>query len=101
MCMMAGGVLERLLDLATEVVQPDAYRGVVGNLAGSGQSERHRIRLIRADRYGGAHLAWVVPVAEHQDIVLGPLPRCGERRGRKSTRLNSSHVASSYAVSCS
>src|SRR5206468_10577513 len=57
----------------------------------------------------GGRCSWPRNIAGWKDDLIGPalryraeyaLPRLGEKRDRKSTRLNSSHDQISYAVFC-
>src|SRR5262245_64480575 len=61
--------------------------------------------LFRSGRVAGGGLVVLVPQvldpAEHRNpLVHTPLAAHAERRDRKSTRLNSSHLGISYAVFC-
>src|SRR5690606_39291412 len=54
----------------------------------------------RCDRRRGLHHPSSPPRAARRGARPCPLPRGGQGRDRKSTRLNSSHVKISYAVFC-
>src|SRR5690625_5910817 len=68
----------------------------VGQLGRIGLHRLARVVLLRTGGGGGA--------AHLRRLERGPLaaggPHLAQRTDRKSTRLNSSHVASSYAVFC-
>src|SRR5690625_5596118 len=57
----------------------------------------NELRLVRLPAGNGLHHYRATPLAAQED-VLGELAQ--RFRDRKSTRLNSSHVAISYAVFC-
>src|SRR5256885_10251211 len=64
------------------------FRSVRGRLRGRTLSRRRRHRRDRAGGEPGCR------------CLKGALKAAGERRDRKSTRLNSSHLVISYAVFC-
>src|SRR5437660_12607476 len=74
---------------------PILSRGVPGNEGAAARQNRQHLLVARVG--GNAQ-----PAALHHFESRGHriYPRLGTRRDRKSTRLNSSHVAISYAVLC-
>src|SRR5439155_13112281 len=63
-----------------------------GLLWGQGKPKRGTLNIEVVDPAGNA-----IP---HADVRFSPPPEDAPSKDRKSTRLNSSHVASSYAVFC-
>src|SRR5690625_6835278 len=47
-----------------------------------------------------SNIDWDFPIIVRDTVLLGTYPKLGLFQDRKSTRLNSSHVAISYAVFC-
>src|SRR5690625_6279916 len=78
------------------VAQRDVEAGQQGGTAGGGQVPGHVGKPVHGGHVGhdDALEAMLVTQETRQEV------RVGAARDRKSTRLNSSHVASSYAVFC-
>src|SRR5205807_3474998 len=81
------------------LVKEDVARGGVAVLSVHGDPRNVEVRLrdeaVCAPGRGGAAFAWGCEIVADRPRVRG-----FQARDRKSTRLNSSHLVTSYAVSC-
>src|SRR5690625_7048329 len=81
---------------------PMRYQAIAAENIGVGSIEQNpsRDEIVAAAKHAGAD-DFISKLPKTYDTLLGKWFTTGTDLDRKSTRLNSSHVAISYAVACS